>query len=888
MSSSKRRRQTQAKTTRPSASGPATTLGSSPRSPRSKRRLWLFRLASVVLAPVSLLAMLEVGLRLGGCGYPTSLYIGSGRAGVRMTNPRFGWRFFSPALARIPEPNLLSAKPPGTVRIFVLGGSAALGVPNPGFGFGRILEVMLRERHPGVRFEVVNAAMTAINSYVVLEIARDCSALRPDLFVVYMGNNEVVGPYGPGAVFQDWCPDLYLIRAILRVKSTRAGQLLASTVRSFRPDGSPKGWRGMRMAMDNPVAAEDPRLASTYDNFRRNLLDICRVARRAKAAVVLSTVAVNLRGCPPFASRHRAGLSKGEGDRWQSLYRAGIDLQDSTRWAEALAQYEKAARIDDRFAELQFRMGESLAALGRAEEARQRLLTACDLDVLRFRADQRINQAIRDVFVEREADGVVLTDAEGALARAAPETGGLPGNDVFFEHVHLNFEGNYLLARALLAQVERALPHLRASSETSSVPSRQRCARALAMTAWDEYQSFRQMADMTSRPPFSGQLAHAARMAALREKTTGLARLASEPESAREARRLYEAALESAPDDWSLHHRYGKLLLAAGETQQAVEQMRIALGAYPWNLPLHIDLGIAESMNGRNEEAVALFEEALKIYPEHLMAHSNLVTALAREGRIHEATEHLQRAIEIDPEHDDAHINLGVALDERGDTRGAIAQFRKALEVNPTNPMAHYDLGIALARQGRVDEAIGSLRRALDNNPNLEAAHINLGIALAGRGNVQEAMAHFRTALEIRPGDPAAYYNLGSGWASLGRIDEAIASFRKAVEADPDHYDAQIRLGIALARKDPDEAVAHFREAQRIRPGNPTACYDLGIALAALGRIDDAAAELRKALEIRPDFADARRELQSLSRAGRRGAGSATRREAPSSVASGT
>jgi tetratricopeptide (TPR) repeat protein len=590
---------------------------------------------------------------------------------------------------------------------------------------------------------------------------------------------------------------------------------------------------------------------------------------------VLSTVAVNLRDCPPFASRHRAGMGKEDGDRWQALYRAGIELQDSTRWAEAMAQYEEAARIDDRFAELQFRMGESLAALGRTEEARQRLLAACDLDALRFRADRRINQAIRDVFVEREADGVFLADAEGALARGAPATGGLPGNEYFFEHVHLNFDGNYLLARALLAQVERALPQLRASPERGSVPPKQLCARALAMTPWDEHQSFRQMAGMLSHPPFSNQLGHAARMAALEEKTAVLARLSSEPESARQARRWYEAALEHAPGDWRLRHRYGNLLLAAGETQQAVAQMRIALRAYPQNLPLLVDLGVAESMNGDDQEAVALFEKALEIYPEHLVAHSNLVTALAREGRIYEAKEHLHRAIEIDPEHDDAYINLGVALDERGDTKGAIAYFRKAIEIDPANAMAHYDLGIALARQGRVTEAISSLRRALDNSPDLEAAHVNLGIALAGRGEIQEAMAHFRRALEIRPGDPAALYNLGSGLASLGRVDEAITSFRRAAEADPDHYDAHVSLGIALAQRDPQEAVAHFRKAQRIGPGNPTAYYDLGVALAGQGRFDEAIQQVRRAIEIDPGDETARLVLgQLLARRGRSDASS--------------
>ena len=162
-----------------------------------------------VLAPVLFLTLLEAGLRLGGYGYPTAFFIGPDAEGMYMPNPQFGRRFFPRAIARKPDP-VLHRQQDGAdaVRIFVLGSSAAQGVPDPSFSFCRILEVMLRERYPDVKFEVVNAAMTAINSHVALEIARDCAAHQPDLFIVYMGNNEVIGPYGPGTVFQRWSPSL--------------------------------------------------------------------------------------------------------------------------------------------------------------------------------------------------------------------------------------------------------------------------------------------------------------------------------------------------------------------------------------------------------------------------------------------------------------------------------------------------------------------------------------------------------------------------------------------------------------------------------------------------------------------------------------------------------
>ncbi len=52
------------------------------------------------------------------------------------------------------------------------------------------------------------------------------------------------------------------------------------------------------------TALDDPERASVYPNFRRNLEQVCRSGLEAGAAVVLSTVAVNLRDCPPLGSLH--------------------------------------------------------------------------------------------------------------------------------------------------------------------------------------------------------------------------------------------------------------------------------------------------------------------------------------------------------------------------------------------------------------------------------------------------------------------------------------------------------------------------------------------------------------------------------------------------------
>ena len=665
-------------------------------------RGWLLRLFLLV-SPLLILGLVESGLRWGGYGYPAGFFIGPDADGAFRTNERFAWRFFPPSLARTPQPALVAPKPTNTVRIFILGSSAAMGIPQPSYSFGRILAVMLRARYPGQPFEVVNGAMTAINSHAVREIARDCAAHEPSLFVVYMGNNEVIGPYGPGTVFQQGAPRLSLIRAGLRLKATRLGQWVGHLADSFRHQpGSPTIWRGMEMFLSHPVAADDPRLSVVYDNFRQNLLDICRIARRAGAPVILSTVAVNQRDCPPLGSRHRPGLTSGDLAKWEAMYKSGSfseSVSESNRWDAAITQYMAAAKIDDRFADLQFRLGQCLAAAGRSPEARARFALARDLDVLRFRADARINAIIREVAAGQKASGVYLADAAQALARSALAPDGIPGQELFYEHVHLTFDGNYLLARTVLDRVSEALPELAAAREQGPSPSRQQCAAALALTAWDEYKMAATMELMTSHKPFTEQMDHARYQAAAHQRAESLQQLALTPPALQAAWQTYTAALAAAPDDWRLHEGFAMLASACGRPAVAVTHLRTVIEQLPWVAEAHSNLGAILADLGQVDEALVHYQQALAIQPNLAEAHYNLGNALAGRGRIEEAIVHYQQALDVNPDDADYHHNLGTLLAGRGRYEEAIVHFQQALEIRPGYAAARRSLEAARVKR---------------------------------------------------------------------------------------------------------------------------------------------------------------------------------------------
>src|SRR6185312_16411036 len=131
------------------------------RVPISRRKLWCFRLITLAAVPFLFFGLIELGLRLAGFGYPVSFLLKSSNQGKNtfVQNDQFGWRFFGARMARQPESTSIPReKPADTIRIFVFGESAAYGDPQPRFGLPRMLDTVLSARHPGKKFEVVNAA----------------------------------------------------------------------------------------------------------------------------------------------------------------------------------------------------------------------------------------------------------------------------------------------------------------------------------------------------------------------------------------------------------------------------------------------------------------------------------------------------------------------------------------------------------------------------------------------------------------------------------------------------------------------------------------------------------------------------------------------------------
>jgi len=449
----------------------------------------------------------------------------------------------------------------GTFRIFVLGESAAMGDPDPAYGFSRYLEVMLRERFLSMKFEVVNTGSVAINSHVLLPIAKGLANQRPDLFIIYSGNNEVVGPYGPGTALTSSGMSLPVIRTSIFVRSTRIGQLLTKVGTQKRE------WGGMEMFLDKQVPARSPLMKRVYENFESNLRDTIAIARSSGARVIVATIATNLKDCAPFASLHREDFGQDALRSWSALVQQGSDLENGRSYAEALKTYLSAAKIDDQYAELEFRIARCLWMLGDYGAAREHFLRARDLDTLRFRADSKINDINRSV--ASSSAGAELVDADEIFAKESPN--GIVGSELVYEHVHMTPEGNYLLARAMFLQIASKLA--RDGDVRPDVPSEVECEQLLAFTSHDRLRITREMLQRLQQPPFTNQLNHSDQVLRLTIKA------GASDESPDETVAEYQWAIRKKPDDRILHYNFG-LFLFDYNRAAAAAQLRMSR---PWD-----------------------------------------------------------------------------------------------------------------------------------------------------------------------------------------------------------------------------------------------------------------------------------------------------------------
>ena len=364
-----------------------------------------------ILLPILLLIGIEYGLRAYGYGVDLDhLFLQTPKGDYLCLNKDISKRYFTQSQATNGNIEFFKKKKQtNTFRVFVLGESAAMGFPyTNNISFQRMLKYQLQKDNPEKDIEIINLSLTAINSYTFYDFAKEIVHYEPDAIFIYGGHNEYYGALGVAS--SNTLGDRpSMIRFAIRLRQLRLSQWLEALKTSIMPQQDFSDNLMKYVVKEQVIPYKSQLFARGLEQFRQNMSLTLNLFHKHHIPVFLSTVGVNLKDLKPFNSITDKSIDKLNANEYYALGQQLLEKQDT------IAAYRA------------FNM-------------------ARELDALRFRAPEEINNIIKEL---AEADtNVSFVDSEAAFKAESPY--GIPGHKLLLEHVHPTIEGHRLITRCFL------------------------------------------------------------------------------------------------------------------------------------------------------------------------------------------------------------------------------------------------------------------------------------------------------------------------------------------------------------------------------------------------------------------------------------------------------
>lgn len=466
---------------------------------KRKNRAVVFKIITAAV-PFLFLFLLECGLRMFHYGADLSLFIESPLdKNYLFLNPDASKRYFlnqKNATTGNVEP-FLKKKAAGTRRIFVLGESTTIGYPYFHNGsFHRWLQFRLSHTFPDQHFEVINLALTAVNSYTVLGFARELVNYAPDAVLIYTGHNEYYGAMGVGSA-ESIAGSPCLVNALLRLRGLKVMQLAARMYAVLVPaGGGHEGTRMQRMVADQQIGHQSEAYRKGVEQFRTNMDQTLAILHTHHIPVLLSNLVSNEKDLLPFAS---APVDRAKFPGFERDYNEGLDNLANGDSSAAYRFFNMAYESNKVHAGCNYYLGQLAYARRQFTLAREYFAKARDLDGLRFRAPEEFNGIIGQLVARYP--NARLVDTKGLFERNSP--GGIIGKELILEHVHPDLTGYALMSEAFYQALKKhALLPAMAAGEMSFP----QLLRTMPISRIDSLAGIYKVANLKNSWPFRGNM----------------------------------------------------------------------------------------------------------------------------------------------------------------------------------------------------------------------------------------------------------------------------------------------------------------------------------------------------------------------------------------------
>jgi len=201
----------------------------------------------------------------------------------------------------------------------------------------------------------------------------------------------------------------------------------------------------------------------------------------------------------------------------------------------------------------------------------------------------------------------------------------------------------------------------------------------------------------------------------------------------------------------------------------------------------------------------------------------------------------------------ECHLSLGV-------TEAAASCFEQALDLNPKYFKAYHHLAALMESRGNLAAARSYLEEARKLSPLNPERLYNLGQLCLQTGSPKEARQYLEESWHLGHYAPADRRpEMAETFLAAGLEEIAADFFLHAIDDTPHEVHLYNRLGVALRRQQKHrQALDWYQKALQIDPKNDKIYFNLGVLYFDWGEKEKALEALQIALELRPDFVEAK------------------------------
>jgi len=288
---------------------------------------------------------------------------------------------------------------------------------------------------------------------------------------------------------------------------------------------------------------------------------------------------------------------------------------------------------------------------------------------------------------------------------------------------------------------------------------------------------------------------------------------------------------------------------ARGDFAAAASSYESLLQIAPRLAPAYNNLGSLYLRQREYKKAAAVLEKGLKIDPKMSSASALLGIALYELGEYAGAGRNLESALRANPKDNNAELFLANDLIKLGKFEQAAEHLRQLSRRQPENQEVLYLLGKVHMKLS--EEALTKLN-ALD--PNSVWVHEISGEVMESMKNYDGALLEYKKAVEVAPLQAGTHYHLGNAYWSLNMWDAATEQFRAELANDPSNCTAQWKLGNIILEQhgDPAAALSETQKALDACPDLMEARVDRARALIKLERHAEAVKDLEASVKADP------------------------------------